>query len=157
MGVFRRVFRVQPHPKGVHPPKLLMPIAYSPLFPQIFYIFTLFPQNYEFTPISAKLPVFLNLRFFASPYFDLDAFMHHVLHVLDAPESPMKWICSCCKSLKLRPKSMETPKIIITRNIFCLCPCYLCNIFPLNKKVCFYCWQIGPRLHLNNTLLWDCP
>jgi len=28
----------------------------------------------------------LNLLFFASPYFDHDAFMHHALHVLDAIE-----------------------------------------------------------------------
>jgi len=26
-----------------------------------------------------------NLRFFASPYFYHDAFLHHALHVLDAP------------------------------------------------------------------------
>jgi len=36
----------------------------------------LFPQNLCF---------FLNLIFFGFPYFDHDAFMHHVLHVLDAP------------------------------------------------------------------------
>jgi len=24
--------------------------------------------------------------FFASPYFDHDAFMHHALHILDAPD-----------------------------------------------------------------------
>jgi len=27
----------------------------------------------------------LNLRFFASPYFDHDAFMQHPLHVMDTP------------------------------------------------------------------------
>jgi len=28
----------------------------------------------------------VNLRVFSSPYFDHDAFMHHALHLLDAPE-----------------------------------------------------------------------
>ena len=48
-------------------------------------------------PISTKcinFPIFLfilrgflpNLRFFASLYFDHDAFLHNALHVLDAPD-----------------------------------------------------------------------
>jgi len=31
------------------------------------------------------LRVLLNLRFFAHPYFDHDALLHHALHVLDDP------------------------------------------------------------------------
>jgi len=38
------------------------------------------------SPISAKCKFLLNLCLFASSYFEHDAFMHHALHVLDAPE-----------------------------------------------------------------------
>src|SRR6218665_408703 len=55
-------------PRGVHPPKSMMHTVF-PLFPQNLYISPRFPQN---------------LRFFGSPYFDHDAFMHDALHVLDA-------------------------------------------------------------------------
>jgi len=40
---------------------------------------------YKFPLFSFNLGFLLNLRFFLSPYFDHDAFMHHALHVLDAP------------------------------------------------------------------------
>src|SRR6218665_3358965 len=65
--------------RGIHPSNPMMRIVYSPYFQKI----------YKFSPISAKFihfPLFpQNLRYFASPHFDHDAFMHHVLHVLDAP------------------------------------------------------------------------
>ena len=60
-----------------------------PIFSQNVYISTYFGKNSTFPPNFAKLkhfPLFsLNLRFFASPDFDHDAFMHHALHVLDTP------------------------------------------------------------------------
>ena len=31
-------------------------------------------------------PIFMQLTFLATPYFDHDAFMRHALHVLDAPD-----------------------------------------------------------------------
>jgi len=43
-----------------------------------------------FTLISAKFinpPIFILFCLGASPYFDHDAFMHHALHILDAPEN----------------------------------------------------------------------
>jgi len=76
------------------PLKPMMHIAYSPLFPQNVYISLYFHKMYTFPPISAKFinspsfssiyVCFLNLCFFAFPYFDLDAFLHLALHVLDA-------------------------------------------------------------------------
>ena len=45
-----------------------------------------FPQNLKIFPYLHKIYLFiLNLRVMAYPYFDNDAFMHHALHVLDAP------------------------------------------------------------------------
>ena len=79
---------------------------YSPLFPQNLKISLPLPQNLKISPsISAKFinfpihfhkiykfPLFsfnshllFTLGFFASTYFDHDAFMHHALHILDAP------------------------------------------------------------------------
>jgi len=70
------------------PPKSMMHILYLPLFP-------ISKKILNFPPISKKFlnfpPIFvqftffwLNLRLFASPYFDHDAFMCHALHALDA-------------------------------------------------------------------------
>src|SRR6218665_1137516 len=50
--------------------KPIMRIAYSPNFSQI----------YKFPPLFSVF-----LTFLASSYFDHDAFMHHALHILDAP------------------------------------------------------------------------
>src|SRR6218665_1781897 len=56
--------------RGIHPSNPMMRIVYSPYFQKI----------YKFPPISAKFihfPLFpQNLRYFASPHFDHDAFMH---------------------------------------------------------------------------------
>src|SRR6218665_893367 len=44
------------------------------------------PYFYNFPPVLGKFTCFLHtLRVFRSPYFDHDAFMHHPMHVLDAP------------------------------------------------------------------------
>jgi len=61
------------------------------------YTFPLFRINVTFPPIFAKFvhipyvhsiyAFWVHLRFFLPPYFDHDTFMHHALHVLDAPAS----------------------------------------------------------------------
>src|SRR6218665_1597333 len=58
------------------PIKSMMYIVYSPYFHKI----------YKFPLFSFNLRLLLHLRFFGFPYFDLDAFLHYALHVLDAPE-----------------------------------------------------------------------
>jgi len=60
-----------------------------PLFPQNLYISSLFPEKLNFSPISYISPNFRKkfyylFTFFASPYFDHDAFMHHTIHALNA-------------------------------------------------------------------------
>src|SRR6218665_2180092 len=63
-----------------------------PLFSLFQYISPLFRENYspyfeKFSPLFYKnSPAFCILYvYFVSPYFDHDAFMHHPMHVLDAP------------------------------------------------------------------------
>jgi len=64
-----------------------------PLFFLLQYISPCFAKIIIFTPTFTKLPLFSkNSRvfymlyvYFVSPYFDHDAFMHHTMHVLDAP------------------------------------------------------------------------
>src|SRR6218665_3282879 len=84
-----------------HPPKFLMTFflvidhkfRISPLFslfqyiPPCFAKIILSPYFYKFPPpVLDKFTCFLHtLRVFCSPYFDHDAFMHHPMHVLDAP------------------------------------------------------------------------
>ena len=64
----------------------------SPLFSLFQYISPLFRENYFFPLLLQIFPPILGtcflhtLRVF-SPYFDNDVFMHHPMHVLDAPES----------------------------------------------------------------------
>jgi len=66
--------------RDVHLPKPIMHIAYSSYFHKICKI----------PPITAKFinfpMIFIQFTFFASPYFDHDAFTHHALHVMDAPD-----------------------------------------------------------------------
>src|SRR6218665_2642606 len=70
---------------------LFLVIDYKFEFPPCFRSFSTFPPYFayfsKFPPlISYNLPVFYILYvFFVSPYFDHDAFMHHTMHVLDAP------------------------------------------------------------------------
>ena len=70
----------------------------SPLFSLFQYISPLFRKNYYFPPALTHFPPCLDkftcflhtLRVFRLPptlYFDHDAFMHHPMHVLDAPAS----------------------------------------------------------------------
>src|SRR6218665_2256373 len=68
---------------------------FNPYFHKIFYKFPLFSQNIYFPHI------FVQFTFFASPYFDHDAFMHHALHVLDS-RSPCKMSTLC--NVIIKPK-----------------------------------------------------
>src|SRR6218665_2461036 len=63
-------------------------------FPSVFPVsvhFPLFRENYYFPLLSKISPLFLKnspafyIFYVFSPYFDHDAFMHHPMHVLDAP------------------------------------------------------------------------
>jgi len=80
-------------------------------FPPVFSVlvhFPLFRENYYFPPtfknfspmFSTNSPAFYMLSVYLVPsYFDHDAFMHHPMHVLDAPEyslfdSAAKWVFS---------------------------------------------------------------
>ena len=73
-----------------HPPlttnfEFLPIFAVSIHFP-LFHEIVLFPYFSKFTPDFVKFTCFYILyMFFVSPYFDDDAFMHHTMHVLDAP------------------------------------------------------------------------
>jgi len=64
-------------------------MLHIPPYFQNFYKFPLFLQHlYISSPYFRKIYIFwLNLRFLASPHIDRDAFMHHALHILDAPAS----------------------------------------------------------------------
>ena len=65
-----------------------------PLFCLFYYISPLIRKNYYFPllsqispPVFGKFTSFLHtFCVFFPPYFDHDAFMHHPMHVLDAPE-----------------------------------------------------------------------
>jgi len=83
------MIRTQCWTRGVHPPKSMMHIAYSPYFNKIYKFPPLFPlKMFQFFPYLSSIYVFfLNLPFLLAPYFDHDAFMHHALHVLDASVS----------------------------------------------------------------------
>jgi len=73
--------------RGLHTPKLMMHIAYSPYF-QIFKNSPDFRKIYK-SPYFRSITVFGLIDVFVSPIFKNDAFMHHALHVglLDAPTS----------------------------------------------------------------------
>jgi len=56
--------------------------------------FPLFPPNLDISPYFRTI-YFFNLRFFASSYFDHESFIHHALHILDAPglQGTLFWYC----------------------------------------------------------------
>ena len=59
----------------------------SPQFSLFQYISpTLFSKNYYFPLFLKNSPAFYILYVYFPPYFDHDAFMHHPMHVLDAPD-----------------------------------------------------------------------
>ena len=73
----------------------------SPLFSLFQYISPLFREHVSFPPtfpnfppLLGKFTCFLILYvYFFPPYFDHDAFMHHPMHVLDAP------VCNCVRTM----------------------------------------------------------
>src|SRR6218665_2738529 len=71
-----------------HPPTFLIPLFsqkryISPYFGKFIISPPIFPT---FSLISSNLHVFCMLYvILPSPYFDHDAFMHHTMHILDAP------------------------------------------------------------------------
>src|SRR6218665_4173142 len=81
----------------------------SPLFSLFQYISPLFRENYSFPPTFTNFPpcfrqihlLFTYFTYFTCiffpPYFDHDAFMHHPMHVLDAPDflTPPNFHKSC--------------------------------------------------------------
>jgi len=72
----KSVFESQPGVFSVHPPKSMTHILYIPP------IYTKFINS----PIFDKFRIFVEFTYFASPYFDHDAFIHHALHVLNVPD-----------------------------------------------------------------------
>ena len=68
-------------------------ISNFPLFLLFQCISRLFRENFSFSPtfpnsplFQANSPAFYILYVYFPPYFDHDAFMHHPMHVLDAPD-----------------------------------------------------------------------
>src|SRR6218665_941321 len=71
------------------PLKPMMHTAFSPNFDKIYKCPPICAKFIHFAPISVKFTFsWFNLRLIGFlPYFDHNAFMHHALHVLDAPFS----------------------------------------------------------------------
>src|SRR6218665_1618663 len=98
-----KIFQILPFPTtffDFHPPKFLMTffsyrlkiLNFSPIFavsvhfPLSFTKITFSPTLKYFPPDFIKFTCFLHaLCFSLPPCFDPDAFMHHIMHVLDAP------------------------------------------------------------------------
>jgi len=78
---FRPFFSHWPHISNF-PPIFAISIHF-PLFRKILN----FPLLFQISPGFRKLYVFFYILyvFLVSPYFDHDAFMHHTMHILDAP------------------------------------------------------------------------
>src|SRR6218665_2764204 len=100
---FWTIFTILPFPEkflDFHPPKFVMTfflvIDQKFRIPPIFAVsahFPLFRENFSF-PLLLQMSlcfrqIHLLFTYFTciSPYFDHDAFMHHPMHVLDAPAS----------------------------------------------------------------------
>ena len=60
-------------------------IELFPLFQQTLNASPYFREIYRSSPIFVHFTCFALFTFSVSPYFDHDAFMHHVLHLLDVP------------------------------------------------------------------------
>src|SRR6218665_2936683 len=100
----RKMFTILPFPEkflDFYPPKFLM--TFFIYRPQILNFPPIFPVSVHFPPVSRKLlfPPYVDkflsvldkstcfyilyVYFVSPPYSDHDAFMHHPMHVLDAP------------------------------------------------------------------------
>ena len=146
---FRKIFRLcgkfskfLPFPEkflDFHPPKFLMALFQSSTttfeFPPISlfqYIIPLFREKLLFLPYFDKFSScfrkihLLNFTCFVCisfpPYFDHDAFMHHPMHVLDAPEYYFLQTLMCHQSFALVTMSKVVFIIIILSNdqYFCI-------------------------------------
>ena len=99
---FRKIFGLWGKFLYFHPPKFLMTFflvidhkfRISPIFSLFQYIFPLFRKNFYFPLLWQIFPlcftqIHLLFAYFTCisfpPYFYHDAFMHHPMHVLDAP------------------------------------------------------------------------
>src|SRR6218665_370142 len=90
-----KIFEILPFPEislDFHPPKFLMTFSFSHRtqilnFPPCFAKIIISPLLSKISPLFSKnSPAFYILYvYFVSPYFDHDVFMHHPMHVLDAP------------------------------------------------------------------------
>src|SRR6218665_1706097 len=114
---FWKFFTILPFPEkflDLHPPKFLMTFFFSHRpqisnFPSYFRCFStfspLFREHFSFPPTFTNFPpcfrqIHLLFTYFTCifpPYFDHDAFMHHPMHVLDAPGQ--KGWTQCCSLL----------------------------------------------------------
>src|SRR6218665_3833392 len=96
----RKMLTILPFPEkflDFHPPKFLM--TFFLVIDHKFRISPLFPENYSFPLLLQISPCFRQIHLLFTyftcifpPYFDHDAFMHHPMHVLDAPVSDRQTI-----------------------------------------------------------------
>ena len=78
---FPPLFQIPPISKKV-PPILAVSVHFPPVSQKLFFP----PYFYKFPPVLGKFTCFLHTLRVFPPYFDHDAFMHHPMHVLDAPD-----------------------------------------------------------------------
>jgi len=79
--------------QGRPSPMPMTHIAYSPISTKCINYPLFSTKIYKFLPTFVHFAFWLNLRLFASPYYDHDAFTHLVLHVLDVPAITYLVIC----------------------------------------------------------------
>src|SRR6218665_1771993 len=85
---------------------------------KVIHLSTYFRKIYQFNPISTKFTFFgLIYVFLLPPYFDHDAFMHHALHVLDAPA-----LVNMADTRKLLFSLLHNSKNILCQLLPPLCP-----------------------------------
>src|SRR6218665_1558582 len=94
-----KISQILPFPQkfsNFHSPKFFLFTNHKfriPLYSLFQYVSPLFQKNYSYPLLFKIAPFFLQIYvsftyfmcFFVSPYFYHDAFMHHTMHVLDAP------------------------------------------------------------------------
>src|SRR6218665_3040893 len=97
------------------PLKSMMHIAFPPI-PKKIIIPLYFSKFINFPRIFVQLKfILLNLRYFASPYFDRDAFMYHALHVFYVFHvyvywfAMPPWFLDCLKVLLLQFCGIRIP------------------------------------------------
>ena len=100
---FLQIFTILPFPEkflDFHPPKFLMTFflvidhkfristyfpCFNNTFPPCFAKIILSPYFYKFSPYFRQIHLLFTYFTCIPPYFDHDTFMHHPMHVLDAP------------------------------------------------------------------------